>query len=494
MPAAFIARQPIFDRRLEVVGYELLFRGQGYAADALVDNPERATATVVLNSLTELELQRIVGSKTAWVNVSREFVLSGLVEVIPPDLAGLEIPAGELFDDEMVVALSDLKRRGYRLALDDFRYWPGAEPLLELFDVVKLNMLELGREQLTEQVKRLRSYPCALLADKLATQPDHEFCVTVGCDLFQGYFFCRPAVVGTRGIAANRLALLQVVAALHDPDVELSGVEQLIARDVALSFRLLRYVNSAFFGLRGDVRSIGQALALLGVENVRRWTTLSVLASIDNKPTELTVIALIRARFCELAAKHLGSAGPAELFTLGLFSVIDGMMDAPMHDVVASLPLADDMREALVLRKGEKGRLLDCVAALEAGDYAHASTVVAGAGELYLESLIWANTAAESLFGEPGPAPAHVTVEVATVNRGSSVHLPEQSPGETPPVSEGAPWHQDALPPAPAPADVRCLPTRVTFGRGHRAKRGLLARALVRCLGYVGWRVGEGRG
>jgi c-di-GMP phosphodiesterase len=402
MSAAFIARQPIFDRNLRVVSYELLFRGHGYTADALIDNPERATATVVLNTFTELELERIVGSKTAWVNISREFVLDGLVQAIPPHLGGLEISEDELFDEDMIAALRDLKEQGYRLALDDFRGRPATEPVLELFDVIKLNMPVLGREGVRAQVQRLRSHPATLLADKLGTQPDHEFCVAAGCDLFQGYFFCRPAMVGTQGISANRLALLQVVAALHDPNVDLKDVEQLIARDVALSFRMLRYVNSAYFGLRGDVRSIGQALALLGLDNVRRWATLSVMASVDDKPTELTVTALIRARFCELAGDQLQIATSAELFTLGLFSVIDAMMDAPMHDVVESLPLAEDMRDALVLRQGAMGELLNCVTALEAGEYEAPTAFVSTAGELYLTALIWANTAAESLFGAAG--------------------------------------------------------------------------------------------
>ncbi len=411
MSAAFIARQPIFNRNLQVVSYELLFRGHGYTADALIDNPERATATVVLNTFTELELERIVGTKTAWVNVSREFVLDGLVQAVPPRLGGLEISEEELFDPEMVGALRELRAQGYRLALDDFRARVDAEPVLELFDVIKLNMAALGREGVREQVERLRPQTEAtLLADKLATQPDHEFCVGAGCDLFQGFFFCRPAMVGTQGISANRLALLQVVAALHQPDVELKDVEQLIARDVALSFRMLRYVNSAYFGLRGDVRSIGQALALLGLDNVRRWATLSVMASVDDKPTELTVTALIRARFCELAGEQLHIATPAELFTLGLFSVIDAMMDAPMHDVVESLPLAEDMRDALVLRQGVMGELLDCVTALEAGEYEVPTAFVSTAGELYLTALLWANTASESLFGATGgiapPAPA----------------------------------------------------------------------------------------
>jgi EAL and modified HD-GYP domain-containing signal transduction protein len=415
MPSAFIARQPIFNPQLEVVGYELLFRGQGYAADALVDDPQRATATVVLNSFTELELRRIVGHRTAWVNLSRDFVLDGLVQAIPPKLGGLEIAEDETFDDELVAALSELKALGYRLALDDFRGRPGSDSVVGLFDVVKLNMPTLGPEGVSEQVARLRRHGSLLLGDKLATRPDYDYCAAAGCDLFQGFFFCQPAVVGTRGIAANRLALLQVVAALQAADVELDKVQQLIVRDVALSFRMLRYVNSAFFGLRGEVRSIGQALALLGVENVRRWATLSVLASVDDKPTELTVTALIRGRFCELAAEQLGIASPAELFTLGLFSVIDGMMDAPMGDVLESLPLADDMRDALIHRRGPMGRLLDCVTALEAGDYS-AGAILARTDELYLTAVIWANTAAESLFSAVGPsipAPAATDIPAA---------------------------------------------------------------------------------
>jgi c-di-GMP phosphodiesterase len=405
MHSAFIARQPIFDRKLDVVGYELLFRGRGYAGDGFSDNPQLATATVVLNSFTELELKRIVGRKTAWVNVGREFVTDGLAQAIPADLGGLEISESEEFDEELVDALRDLKSQGYRLALDGFSS-ESAASVLELFDVVKLDVLELGHAGLTEAVQRLRDYPCQVLAHRVATHPDHEFCASLGCDLFQGYFFCQPAVVGTRSISANRLALLQVVAALQRSDVELSDVDQLIARDVALSFRMLRYVNSAFFGVRSEVRSIGHALALLGLENARRWATLSVLASVDDKPTELTLTALTRARFCELAGEELGLAGGSELFTLGLFSVIDALMDTPMQDVVESLPLADDMRDALVHRSGPLGELLNAAAAREQGE-SGGGTIVPHADELYLRSVIWANTAAESLFGAgPGAASA----------------------------------------------------------------------------------------
>ena len=463
MPDAFVARQPIFNPKLEVVGYELLFRGEGYANDAaMIANPESATATVVLNALTELDLERLVGSRTAWVNISREFVMGGLAHALPSGLVGLEIPETEQFDEDMLGALRDLKHEGYKLALDDFRYRPGSEALLDLFDIVKLNINELGRDRLSELVKRLEPYEGKLVAEKLSTQADHEFSVEAGCDLFQGYFFCRPAVACTRGISANRLALLQVAAALNDPAVELEQVEQLIAHDVALSFRLLRYVNSAFFGLRGDVRSIGQALALLGLENVKRWATLSVLAGIDDKPTELTVTALIRARFCELAGEPLGIASPAELFTLGLFSVLDAMMDAPMVDVIGSLPLAAEMRDALVSRKGKRGLLLQCVTGLETGEVSDLPSVVEGAGELYLESMMWANSAAESLF---------------------SATAPDALAKCTPPaVSQSAPAPVPAAAPVPTPDPVEA-------GRVEPAnRRGAFARAFARLFGWFGRR------
>jgi EAL and modified HD-GYP domain-containing signal transduction protein len=405
MAEVFVARQPIFNRRLEVAGYELLFRG-GAVSEALVASSEGATATVVLNSFTEIGLERIVGPHTAWVNVSREFVLSGLARTVPPGLVGLELLEDQVIDDRFVDAVRALKTQGYRIALDDFDYTPRAEPLLGLVDVIKLDMLRLGREKLAWHVDRLRPYGAALLAEKLETRGDHAYCADVGCDLFQGFFFRQPELVRDRGIAASRMSLLQVVAALQDASVDFSALEHLISRDLALSFRLLRYINSAFFGLHCEVRSIGHALALLGVENLRHWATLSVLASIDDKPPELTITALVRARFCELAGDHVPSATSGELFTLGLFSVIDALMDAPIVDVLASIPFPQEMREALIAHAGASGMLLECVAALEAADFDTAQAIVANAGELYLEALVWANDAAAPLFGQLDAAAA----------------------------------------------------------------------------------------
>jgi c-di-GMP phosphodiesterase len=399
MAEVFVARQPIFDRGLKVAGYELLFRG-GPTRQAFVVNPEGATASVVLNSFTEIGLDRIVGANPAWVNVTREFVLSGLAETVPPGQIVYEIVEDQAIDDDFIAVLAQLKQAGYQLALDDFEYGVEAEPLLEFVDIVKLDLLALGRDRLAEHVALLRPYGVSIVAEKLETHADHAYCAELGCDLFQGFFFREPELLSDLGIAANRSSLLNVVAALQNPDVDLPELERLIGHDVTLSFRLLRYINSAFFGLLCEVRSIGQALALLGVENLRRWATLSVLISIENKPPELMLTALIRARFCELAGQRLALASPGELFTLGLFSVIDALMDSPMAAVLESIPFPPDMTQALIAHHGDKGRVLECVIALETGDFDRARSVLYCSGQLYLEALAWADAVSESLFAE----------------------------------------------------------------------------------------------
>lgn len=390
----FVARQPILDRRLRVVGYELLFRAGPDHPHAEVVNAERATATVVLNSFTELGLEQMVGHARAWVNVSRDFVLGGHARAVPPHSVVLEILEDQVVDDELIEAIADLRADGYRLALDDFQFGPASEQLLDHVELVKLDLLELGRERFADKVARLTPRGLTLVAEKLETHDDYEFCRNLGCALFQGYFFCRPELVSGRQIDANRLALLEVISALQDPTVSLDELQRRIANDVGLSNRLLRYINSAYFGLRQKVRSINQALALLGIENLKRWAALSVFSSLGEKPTELTVTALVRARFCELAGENRRRSGTTgELFTLGLFSVIDALMDTPIDELLEQLPFPSDMCDALANHDGENGRLLECVAAIEAGEFERAEALLPNAGAIYMESLEWANRA-----------------------------------------------------------------------------------------------------
>jgi EAL and modified HD-GYP domain-containing signal transduction protein len=403
MADVFLARQPIFDRQLEVAGYELLFRG-GAVDKALVGDDDGATATVVMNAFTEFGIERVVGARTAWLNVNRDFIVKKLAYTIPPALVGLEILEDQIVDGDLIDAVRDLKRHGYKLALDDYTYSRSrhSDELLRLVDAVKLDMRALGRDRFRAEVHMLKRHPVALVAEKVETREEYAFCAQLGCQRFQGYFFCKPELIQGRGVAPNRLSLLQLIASLQDPAIDLRKLEQLISRDVALSYRLLRYINSAFFGLRRQVSSIAHALALLGTENVKRWATLSVFAGIDDKPAELTTTALVRARFCERAA----SSEPSEHFTVGLFSVVDALMDAPMDEVLSTLPFPDDVRHAIVARRGDKGRLLDCVLALEAGEFERAESIRGDADDLYVESMEWANVASDGLFSDRALAAA----------------------------------------------------------------------------------------
>ena len=397
-----LARQPILDRGLRLVGYELLFREPPRTAADVVDHAA-ATSSVVLNALTEIGLRRVVGSHTAWINVSREFLLGGLVRTLPADRVGLEILEDQAIDEELVAAVQTLRADGYRFALDDFRYHPDAEPLLELVDIVKLDLIALGRAGFADHVERLRDRGVGLLAEKVETHDDHRFCAELGCTRFQGYFYCRPELLSDRRIDAGRVSLLQLLGALQNPALELEEVERLISRDVGLSLRLLRYINSALFHLRGDVTSIGQAVALLGLRQLRRWATLSAFAGVDDKPVALTVTALVRARFCELAAAGRRDLDPASLFTVGLFSVIDALLDTPIEQVLASVPFVAEISLALTDRQGPMGEILGTVIALEEGGLTYAPAGLEHAPALYLEAVQWADDAAQQLFADVAP-------------------------------------------------------------------------------------------
>ncbi len=394
MSHVFLARQPIFDHERSVTGYELLYRG-GIAPRAIVGDAEAATATVTLNALTEMGLDSLVGEQIAWVNVTREFLLKGLVRSLPSKRVVLEILEHQLVDQTLLKLIAELRESGYVFALDDFTYSPGTEQLLPLVKFVKLDLLNLGHERLARQAELLKPYDVTLLAEKVETHEEFQLGQDVGCELFQGFFFCRPELMRNRAIAPSGIGMLRLAGALQNPALELTELEHLISSDVALGYRLLRYINSAYFGLGHRVSSIMHAVTLLGLQNVKQWATLTTFAAIEEKPRELFMTALIRARFCELAGAPQ-DGGPPERFTLGLFSVLDALMDTTMETAVESLPLPPRMRDALIKRT-DGGRLLDAVEAIEHGHFTPAARQLPHAARHYVTALAWANDTASEL-------------------------------------------------------------------------------------------------
>ena len=390
-----LARQPILDRRQVVTGYELLYR-HAEVDYALVLDDELATARVALNAMTEIGLDELVGTGRAWINVSRRFLLEELALSLPPERIVLELLGDQLIDQRLLDALAALRHAGYPIAIRGEEQTAMTDALIAVADVVKLDLQELGPAQFGDRAARMKARELIVVGEKLETHADVKLALASGCDLLQGYFLCRPQSVIGRQVRPNKLALLRVAATIQDPDLELADLERVVTTDVALSYRLLKYMNSAYFSLRQPVSSIGQALALLGIDNVRQWITLTLAAQVGDKPRELLVTALIRARFCQLAGRP-DDGTPAELFALGLFSVVDALTDTPMPEILAQLPFAPRVTEALISHTGP-GRLLECLNAIEHGEFDAACELVEQPARHYLDAITWTNRTAGHLF------------------------------------------------------------------------------------------------
>jgi c-di-GMP phosphodiesterase len=404
MSNAYVARQPIFDRRLKAIGYELLFRDHP-AVTAEITDHQTATTRVVLDSLTELGLDNVVGSKHAWINVSRDFLLNGLVSALPAERVGVEILEDQMVDDAFLAAVAEARKQGFQIALDDFTLGTGGDRLLGHVDFIKLDMLALGRDGLAEHVRRLSRLDVQLVAEKVETPEDHAFARRLGCHRFQGFFYRRPELLSRRRIDVGRASLMRLLCRLQDPNTTPEEIRNDVIADVGLSLRLLRYINSASVGMPHVVSSVAQALTLLGPAHLRRWASLTAFAGLANERSELARTALVRARFCELADPGQPSGAP-QRFTLGLFSVMDALTDSTLEEALAAVPFPPDMREALIAHTGPLGRLLDAVLALEEGSFELAEALCPAAGEAYLQALGWADATVAALDDAAAPVAA----------------------------------------------------------------------------------------
>ena len=333
MEPVVFARQPIFDADLEVTGYELLYRRPSATRASFIDGTH-ATARVVVGALVEVGLNEVVGSHLAFINVTRELLCSDRLMSLPPHRVVLEILETTVIDDELVAAVERLREEGYVLALDDFAFRPGIERLLPLATYVKLDVMAVGLQGVARQMEELKPFDLTLLAEKIETREEFEACRDLGCGMFQGYFLARPSNMERGGTAPSRHTLLQLVARLYDPDVSLEEIERIVSSDVGLSYRILRIINSAYYHLPRKVRSVREAVSLLGLKFTRSWISLIVLADLGDAPDEVVTTAAIRAKMCERLAQVQGLADTEAYYLSGLFSTLDAIMDRPLDDIV----------------------------------------------------------------------------------------------------------------------------------------------------------------
>ncbi|MDY0190123.1 MAG: HDOD domain-containing protein [Desulfuromonas sp.] len=396
----FVGRQPIFDRNLRVFAYELLYR-HGFVDHAVITDFDAASSEVVINSLVEVGLDRLVGNKKAFCNFTRAFLVKGSTLPFGTKQLVVEVLETVSPDAEVLEAIRSLSRSGHLIALDDFVVTDELIPLVELADIIKVDILAQTREEVADQVQKLRKIKkLKLLAEKVETNEEYLFCRDLGFDMFQGYFFSKPQIVSGRKIPPTRLAMLRLMTELQKVDIDLEKLEEIIQTDVNLSVKLLRQINSSFYSLIAEVKSLRQAIIYLGLQHIRNWACIVSMGSVNDKPQELMAMALVRAKMCEILADSDDSEQRGMYFTVGLFSMLDSFFDLPMEEVLSSLPLAEEVDTALLLRAGRLGDVLTCVEAYERAQW----DVVDAYGvdklrirDAYLEALDWSTAALESL-------------------------------------------------------------------------------------------------
>lgn len=391
-----IGRQRIVDRDLNVFAYELLFRDiEGQCAAAF--GPTQASNQVIVDSVLEQGLERLVGDRRAFINFTRENLLSGIAELLPKDQVVIEILESVEVDDTLVDSVRKLAAAGYTIALDDFIFDVKWLPLLELAHVVKVDVLATSVEecrQILEQASQHRR-SIRLLAEKVETEDQFRQFSEMGFELFQGYFFSRPNIVRGKRVQTNHLATLRLLAKINEPTITVNELVQTIATDVGLSYRLLRYINSATFSLSRKVDSISHAVALLGLVEIRRWASLMLLASFPTQTSETVNHALVRAQMCMILARMAGCRDADQFFLVGLMSTIDQLLGCPLDEVVPGLPLSQSVKDALLRRAGDTGQALTCAIAFECWDLENGQfkgIPVAEIGRIYLEAITWAHS------------------------------------------------------------------------------------------------------
>jgi EAL and modified HD-GYP domain-containing signal transduction protein len=341
----YVARQPIFDRKEKVFGYELLFRGG--LENAFSGDTEIASRATLDSSLL-MGLDVLCDGRRAFVNCTRDVLIKGLVTLLPASATVVEILEGVPADPDVVAACRRLRESGYTIALDDYVAGDPREALIEPTDIIKVELRLNSAEQQVEIVRAFATKNCRLLAEKVETHEEFQRALSQGFAYFQGYFFRHPEMLTTRDMPASRMNYLRMLQEVSRPELDVDALERLIKAEAPVCYRLLRYLNSAIFGFRSEIHSVRHALSILGEREVRRWARLvAAVGAGEDSPSDLVLSALVRGRFGELLGPRVAH-GKSDLFLLGLLSLIDAMTELPMEVVLERIPLDRDTKAVLL--------------------------------------------------------------------------------------------------------------------------------------------------
>ncbi len=388
-----IGRQPIFDKEMNLFAYELLFRS-GDTATANVIDGGQATSQVMVNAFTEIGLDKLVGTQHALINMPYEILSQPELIAFPPQQVILEILEDVTVDKRIIESVALLKSKGYRFALDDFIYSPEWEPLIDMAEIIKIDITQLSAQDLADHVALLKDKGKIVLAERIENQEEFEQLKELDFDYYQGYFFAKPKVISGNRLPASKINLVQLLAKLNAPDVDVEELTQLVSADISLSVKALRFVNSPVTGLKRPINTVHQAVVFLGLDTLKSWMTVLTMTGVDDKPTALIGLALVRAKFCELAGAQLGGGSKDAFFTVGLLSVLDAMLDSDMATVLESLTLCEEVHAALLCRQGVLGEVLEFATRMEAVDATPATLgtlSIEAVAECHYAAMQWAD-------------------------------------------------------------------------------------------------------
>jgi c-di-GMP-related signal transduction protein len=396
----YVARQPIFNKNKKLYGYELLFRDGLSNVFPDIDG-DTATSQLLSNSFFSIGMNQLTSGKTAFINFPQSLLLKKIPMMFPSEKMMVEILEDVDPNEQVINACTDIAEAGYSLALDDFVFKNELQPLIELADIIKIDFMLTPIDEIQKMVNRLKGNNIKLLAEKIATYKEFEKALSMGFMYFQGYFFSKPEIISGKEIASSKITLLQIVGEANKKDCSFEKLEKLINRDVSISYKLLRYINSAFFKRASEISTIKHAIVLLGEMEIKRFISMVATAELaSDKPDELIRTSIIRARFCELLGMHSqNGVDISELFLMGLFSLIDAMLDNKMEDIMLTLPLSKNIKQALLEEKGGLADYLKLVSSYESADWKTFSSINSKINinekkipESYQDAVKWADS------------------------------------------------------------------------------------------------------
>lgn len=362
----YLGRQPIFNRKMNVIGYELLFRGDAHNNNAQILGGDTASAEVMMNAFGEFGIKDLVGRHRGFINFTEGLLLRENQPFFPKDKVVIEVLEDVKVTPVLIESLEKLKQKGFLIALDDYVFNPELQPLERFADIIKVEIHEVGPKQLIEHSKRLRAQGIKLLAEKVETREQFEYCAKLGFDYFQGYFFAKPQIIAGRRLPTAKLTVLELLSNVYDPEVDMHKLSDIIGRDVALSQKLLKFVADTA-SENVHIHSIHDAVLRFGLNRLKSWASMLVLAGVDDKPLELLKTSLLHAKFCELYGEKFSRHAKESFFTVGLFSCLDAVMDTEMKTLLEKLHLDESICKALLAEQGELGLALKTVRAMEQG-------------------------------------------------------------------------------------------------------------------------------